>query len=68
MANTTTFTLDFVQTENGLVARFRKMVADYRLYRQTLEELQSLSSRELADLGLSRASVRQIAREAVYGA
>lgn len=68
MANTTTFTLDSVQTENGLVARFRKMVADYRLYRQTLEELQSLSSRELADLGLSRASVRQIAREAVYGA
>lgn len=68
MANTTTFTLNSVQTENGLVARFRKMVADYRLYRQTLEELQSLSSRELADLGLSRASVRQIAREAVYGA
>lgn len=68
MANTTTFTLNSVQTENGLVARFRKMVADYRLYRQTLEELQSLSSRKLADLGLSRASVRQIAREAVYGA
>lgn len=68
MANTTTYTLGSVASESGLMARFRKMVADYRLYRQTLEELQGLTNRELADLGISSASIHQIAREAVYGA
>ena len=49
-------------------ARISKAVADYRLYRTTLDELDSLSDRELADLGLSRLSVRDVAYESVYGA
>lgn len=57
-----------VQGETGLVARFRKSLADYRLYRKTLAELEQLNDRELNDLGISRFSVREIAREAVYGA
>ncbi|RMH42256.1 MAG: DUF1127 domain-containing protein [Alphaproteobacteria bacterium] len=40
----------------------------HRLYRQTLNELASLSDRELNDLGLSRAMIRGIAYEAAYGA
>ena len=36
----------------GWIARIRKSMADYRIYRQTMEELQSLSDRELNDLGL----------------
>jgi uncharacterized protein YjiS (DUF1127 family) len=51
----------------GLVARVRKGLDDYRLYRATLDELGSLSDRELADLGISRLSIRDIARESVYG-
>ncbi|MBB5221372.1 uncharacterized protein YjiS (DUF1127 family) [Amaricoccus macauensis] len=50
----------------GLIDRVRAAFARYRAYRNTLIELQSLSSRELADLGLSRASVRDVAREAAY--
>ncbi len=38
--------------------------ARYRLYRQTVHELSSLSNRELNDLGLSRAMIRGIARQA----
>jgi uncharacterized protein YjiS (DUF1127 family) len=49
-------------------ARLRKSIADYRLYRQTLDELAALSNRELADLGISRFSIREIAHESVYGA
>lgn len=52
--------------ELGLIDRARAAFARYRAYRNTLNELQSLSSRELADLGLSRACVRDVAREAAY--
>ena len=53
---------------SGLWARLGKRLADYRLYRQTLDELDALSDRELADLGLSRLQVRDVAYESVYGA
>ena len=38
-----------------------------RLYSQTLRELESLSARELADLGLHRSVIADVAREAAYG-
>ena len=38
-----------------------------RLFARTLRELSSLTDRELSDLGLSRASLRAAAHEAVYG-
>ncbi|HRO10291.1 DUF1127 domain-containing protein [Amaricoccus sp.] len=50
----------------GLGARIGKWLADYRLYRRTLDELEALSDRELADLGLSRLQIRDIAHESVY--
>ncbi len=36
----------------------------YRMYRQTVNELASLSDRELADLGLHRSMIRRIATQA----
>lgn len=42
--------------------------AQHRVYRQTLDELATLSNRELADLGLHRSQLRAIAHEAAYGA
>jgi uncharacterized protein YjiS (DUF1127 family) len=40
---------------------------DYRTYRATLAELKRLTTRQLNDAGLSRADLRRIAFEAVYG-
>ena len=45
--------------------QLKTFVADYRLYRQTLNELNALSDRDLADLSISRADVTRIAHEAV---
>ncbi len=42
-------------------------VANYRTYRNTLNELRALNMRELDDLGLAYADLRQVARTSVYG-
>ncbi|MGR3756331.1 MAG: DUF1127 domain-containing protein [Tranquillimonas sp.] len=39
-------------------------LARFRTYRQTVRELESLSDRELADLGLHRAVIHSLARQA----
>ena len=39
-----------------------------RVYNQTLFELNGLSDRDLTDLGLSRANIAEVAREAAYTA
>ena len=51
----------------GIFARLRQSFADYRKYLATYDELNALNDRELADLGLSRLNVRDVARDAVYG-
>lgn len=38
-----------------------------RVYLQTLNELNGLSDRDLADLGISRSQLATVAREAAYG-
>jgi uncharacterized protein YjiS (DUF1127 family) len=51
----------------GIFAHLRQSFADHRKYLATYDELNALSDRELADIGLSRWHVRDVAREAVYG-
>lgn len=51
----------------GHLAQIRNRLAEYRRYRATLGELEALSDRELADLGLSRTDIRAIARQSVWG-
>ena len=51
----------------GIFARLRQSFADYRKYLATYDELNALSDRELADIGLSRLDVRDIAQDSVYG-
>lgn len=46
----------------GVSARF----AQYRTYRRTLDELESLTDRELADLGIARHALRAVAYRAAY--
>lgn len=67
MAQTLTYGAD-ARGATGWIARLRKSIADYRLYRRTLEELRGLSDRELRDLGLPRFDIRQVAHDSVYGA
>lgn len=38
-----------------------------QLYVRTMSELNALTDRELADLGISRMSIRELAQEAAYG-
>ncbi len=38
-----------------------------RVFTRTVAELNSLTDRELADLGISRLGITEIAREAAYG-
>jgi uncharacterized protein YjiS (DUF1127 family) len=52
----------------GWLGQMRKALADHRLYRRTLAELEALNDRELADLGLSRLAIREVAHDSVYGA
>ena len=47
---------------NGVSVRF----AQYRTYRRTLDELEALTDRDLADLGVSRHQLRAVAYRAAY--
>ncbi|SEL21020.1 protein of unknown function [Roseovarius nanhaiticus] len=42
-------------------------LARRRVYHRTLRELQSLSHRELADIGITRSQITQIAKETANG-
>lgn len=59
--------LVFLDRIRGALSNFGEAMVRRRIYRTTLTELQSLSNRELADLGMSRAELRRVAYEAAYG-
>ncbi len=48
------------------VARAKAQVARRAIYAQTLKELQSLTDRELLDLGISPLSIHEVARQAAF--
>lgn len=48
----------------SLRAAMTERVAQRRLYRTALAELDALSDRDLADLGLARADIGRVARQA----
>jgi len=59
---------------NGLADRVSAFVKSIKLaaqrraiYDQTLRELNGLTNRELADLGISRLNIQDVARTAAYG-
>jgi uncharacterized protein YjiS (DUF1127 family) len=68
MTQTAIYGSSSLDSTSGLVARIRKSWADHRLYLGTVRELEQLSDRELADLGIHRASIPGIARASVYPA
>ena len=59
---------------NGLAGHVAAFVKSVRLalqrravYEQAVRELNMLTNRELADLGISRSSIQSVARAAAYG-
>ena len=53
---------------SDLRASLAQRLEQYRAYRSTVSELTMLTDRELNDLGISRADIRSIAQNPVYGA
>ena len=63
-----------LSSDFGVIRRLSKLFANYResrqrnrVFRQTLKELNSLTNRELADLGIPRSMITRVAQEAAYG-
>ena len=50
----------------GIIGGLTQRVKRYRTYRQTLDELEAMSDRELEDLNISRHMMRGIAYRAAY--
>ncbi|SHJ79192.1 protein of unknown function [Shimia gijangensis] len=62
------YALTAVASDIGLIGRFRVFLNDYKAaavraaqYRKTVAELSGLSNHELADIGISRGQIEDIA-------
>lgn len=51
----------------GILKSIKVAIERRAVYARTVRELNSLSDRELADLGISRVSIRDVAAQAAYG-
>ncbi|WP_168219830.1 DUF1127 domain-containing protein [Pseudotabrizicola formosa] len=51
----------------AIVKTIRVGLERRRVFKQTVRELQALSNRELADLGIHRTMITRVANEAAYG-
>lgn len=52
---------------SSVIARIQDNRARAAVYRQTIRELNALTARDLADLGIHRSMISRIAHEAAYG-
>ena len=67
-ANSTRAARSSFSVRLAAVTRYvRSKLQRRRMYSQTMQELNALTDRELADLGIQRADIRQIAIEAACG-
>ncbi|CUH76252.1 DUF1127 domain-containing protein [Tropicibacter naphthalenivorans] len=62
-----------INAQGGLAARVAAAIATLRgnmarrkVFKETLRELNALSNRELADLGMGRSEIRRVAYQAAY--
>lgn len=51
----------------GWVKSIKTAAARRAVYEQTVRELNALTNRELADLGIARLNIQDVARAAAYG-
>jgi uncharacterized protein YjiS (DUF1127 family) len=59
--------LPLLARAGALLDRWRAARALRAAYLRTLREMQALSDRDLADIGIARADIEDIARRHVYG-
>lgn len=52
----------------GAIQRMQESRARQAVYRQTVRELNALTARDLADLGIHRSMITRIAHDAAFGA
>lgn len=64
---TNTLHVPFAHRFSAVIATFVADFTNYRMYKKTVLELQKLTDRELADLGLHRSEINSSATQAVYG-
>ena len=64
---TDTVGVSFGQRFTEFCASVTDRVQKAKIYRTTATELQNLSNRELADLGITRDAIKGIANRAAYG-
>lgn len=50
----------------GFIGGLNRRFSQYKTYRKTVGELEALTERELADLGVHRSQIRGIAYKAAY--
>jgi uncharacterized protein YjiS (DUF1127 family) len=65
--DTATVGISFSQRFTEFCASVTERVEKARVYRTTATELQNMSNRELADLGITRDAIKGIAIQAAYG-
>jgi uncharacterized protein YjiS (DUF1127 family) len=69
MTTTTDFSVATPALQSPFAERItalREAIAQRTTYRKTVRELQELSNRDLADLGIHRSAIKSIAYEAAY--
>ncbi len=66
MNSTRSAQVSFFDRFAALMVGVKDLIARRRVFNQTLFELNQLSDRDLSDLGLSRANIADVAREAAY--
>lgn len=59
--------MPFADRLSSFAGTLSDKLAKRKVYLTTLRELNALSNRDLADLGLARSDIRYIAMEAAYG-
>lgn len=64
---TSTARASLVDLLKGYLARMREARARREDYLRTVRELSALSDRDLADLGISRLTIEDLARQHAYG-
>lgn len=65
--STRSATISFSDRLGNIAKSVKLALRRRRLFNQTVRELNTLSNRELADLGIHASMIRQIATEAAYG-
>lgn len=66
-AHNTAATTGFAGRVFAAIQRMQENRARRAVYRQTVRELNALTERDLADLGINRAMITRLAREAAWG-